>query len=188
MPSSQQTKKLSIRIPELELRRIKSLAALRGVTLEQAVRRALEAWASQPEKEAASPHAASPGSLRGDPAEKPERQARAAKRAPARRRDANARPAAKPGHGQSKELHGAALAWLTQAGTLDWSKCSAVESVPTKIGNVWTVRGTRVPVAAIFRRIAEGQEFGEIASASGLTQEQLKAVLQFGAEGGMFSL
>ena len=185
MPLSQQVKKLSIRIPELELRRIKSLAALRGVTLEQAVRRALEAWASQPEKEAASPHAAQPASLAGVPTEKPERQARAAKRTPARRGDADALPA-KPGRGQSQDLDGAALEWFRKAGTLDWSKCAAVEGVPTKDGIVRVVRGTRVPVSAIFRSFAEGQEFGEIAGALRLTHEQLKAVFQFAAEGGMF--
>src|SRR5271157_2092919 len=138
MPSSQQTKKLSIRIPELELRRIKSLAALRGVTLEQAVRRALEAWASQPEKEAASPHTAPPGSLAGVPAEKLGRQAQAAKRTPARRGDADALPA-KPARGQPQDLDGAALEWFRKAGTLDWSKCSAVEGIPTKDGIVRVV-------------------------------------------------
>jgi uncharacterized protein (DUF433 family) len=71
-------------------------------------------------------------------------------------------------------------------GTLDWAKCSAVESVPAEIGNVWVVRGTAVPVAAIFRRFAEGQRFEQIAEALGLTQEQLIPVLEFAAEGGMF--
>jgi hypothetical protein len=172
MPLSQQVKKLSIRIPELELRRIKSLAALRGVTLQQAVRLALEAWASQPEKEV--------------DAERPEQQGRAAKRTPARHQDANAGPSANSSRGQSQDLDGAALAWFRKVGTLDWSKCSAVEGVPTKDGIVRVVRGTRVPVPAIFRSFAQGHELAEIARTLGLTHEQLKAVLQFAAEGGMF--
>jgi hypothetical protein len=172
MPPSQQVKKLSIRTPEHELRRIKSLAALRGVSLQQAVRLALEAWASQPEKEV--------------DAEKPERQAGAAKRAPARHRGANAEPSANFSGGQPQDLGGAALAWFRKVGSLDWSKCSAVEGVPTKDGIVRVVRGTRVPVPAIFSSFAQGREFAEIAGALGLTHEQLKAVLQFAAEGGMF--
>jgi len=36
---------LSVRVPQSELRRIKSIAASRGVTLQKAVRQALQAWA-----------------------------------------------------------------------------------------------------------------------------------------------
>jgi hypothetical protein len=47
MPASKHPKMLSVRLPEPELRRIKSLAANRGVSLQEAVREALEAWSAQ---------------------------------------------------------------------------------------------------------------------------------------------
>ena len=36
--------------------------------------------------------------------------------------------------------------------TLDWSQCPAVESVPGKVSGAWVLRGTRMPVSAIFER------------------------------------
>jgi hypothetical protein len=33
---------------------------------------------------------------------------------------------------------------------LDWSQCAAVESVPGKVSGAWVLRGTRMPVSAIF--------------------------------------
>jgi hypothetical protein len=45
MTASKQIAVLSVRLPQFQLRRIKSLAASRGVTLQEAVRQALDAWA-----------------------------------------------------------------------------------------------------------------------------------------------
>jgi hypothetical protein len=45
MPASKQIAVLSVRLPASKLRRIKSVAASRGVTLQEAVHQALEAWA-----------------------------------------------------------------------------------------------------------------------------------------------
>ncbi len=45
MTASKQIAVLSVRLPTSKLRRIKSLAASRGVTLQEAVDQALEAWA-----------------------------------------------------------------------------------------------------------------------------------------------
>ena len=186
MPSSQHSKKLTIRLPDLELRRIKALAALRGVPLQQAVRLALQAWASQPQPETTPPLDAPPGPLAGADLEKPRPTKRAATAQPTRHRPAGEKPSPTPGGGQPENLEGARLEWFRRAGRLDWSKCSAVTGVAAEGGNVWVVRGTGVPVAAIFRRFAEGQLFGEIAGALGLTQEQRIPVLEFAAEGGMF--
>jgi Ribbon-helix-helix protein, copG family len=47
MTASKHSKMLSVRLPEPELRRIKSLAANRGVSLQEAVQEALEAWSAQ---------------------------------------------------------------------------------------------------------------------------------------------
>jgi len=46
MTASKQISVLSVRLPQTELRRFKSLAARRGVTLQKAVRDALRAWES----------------------------------------------------------------------------------------------------------------------------------------------
>ncbi len=59
----------------------------------------------------------------------------------------------------------------------------ATQSVPGERGNVWVVRGTRVPLAGIFKSVAEGYPFMEIQEVFGLTLQQLMAILQFAAEG-----
>jgi len=46
MPINRQMARLSVRFPKTELSRIKKLAASRGLTLQEAVHQALEAWAS----------------------------------------------------------------------------------------------------------------------------------------------
>lgn len=46
MPASQHLRILSVRLPESEIRRIKSLAATRGVTVQEAVHQALDFWAA----------------------------------------------------------------------------------------------------------------------------------------------
>jgi hypothetical protein len=46
MPASKQLRVLSVRLPEPDVRRFKSLAASRGVSLQDAVHQALEAWIS----------------------------------------------------------------------------------------------------------------------------------------------
>jgi len=54
---------LSVRLPESELRRVKSLAASRGVTVQEAVYEALDAWASQNSTTPPDPLTALQGSL-----------------------------------------------------------------------------------------------------------------------------
>jgi len=66
---------------------------------------------------------------------------------------------------------------------LDWSKCSAVESVPGKVSGVWVFRGTRIPVAAVFENLEDGLTVDEVVALfDGLTREQVKAVLEFTAQ------
>ena len=66
---------------------------------------------------------------------------------------------------------------------LDWSQCTAVESVPGKVGGAWVFRGTRIPVAAVFENLEDGLAMEEIVRMfDGLTQEQVKAVLDFAAQ------
>src|SRR5207248_7896307 len=37
--------------------------------------------------------------------------------------------------------------------SLDWSQCSAVESIPGKVSGAWVLKGTRMPVSAIFENL-----------------------------------
>jgi hypothetical protein len=63
MPASRQTKVLSVRLPEPEIRRLKTLAASRGITVQEAVQQALEHWAVHPGKTPTEPLDALQGSL-----------------------------------------------------------------------------------------------------------------------------
>ncbi len=57
MTASKHLKVLSVRLAEADLRRFKSLAASRGVSIQFAVHQAMEAWASEPEGRAEPLHA-----------------------------------------------------------------------------------------------------------------------------------
>ena len=66
---------------------------------------------------------------------------------------------------------------------LDWSQCTAVESVPGKVGAAWVFRGTRIPVTVVFQNLEDGLAIEEIVRMfDGLTQEQVKSVLDFAAQ------
>ena len=64
--------------------------------------------------------------------------------------------------------------------SLDWSQCPAVESVPGKLSGAWVLKGTRVPVSAIFENLEEGANLDDIMQwYEGLDREQVKAVVAF---------
>ena len=63
MPANKQVSILSVRLPQSELRRIKSLAASRGITLQDAVHQALQAWAFKSGPQTLPPLDALEGSL-----------------------------------------------------------------------------------------------------------------------------
>jgi uncharacterized protein (DUF433 family) len=66
--------------------------------------------------------------------------------------------------------------------SLDWSQCDAVESVPGKVSGAWVLRGTRMPVSAIFENIAAGASIDDLMEwYDGLDREQVKAVIEFAA-------
>jgi uncharacterized protein (DUF433 family) len=66
--------------------------------------------------------------------------------------------------------------------TLDWSQCPAVESIPGKMSGAWVLKGTRMPVAAIFENIEAGASIDDIMKwFDGLDREQVKAVIEFAA-------
>ena len=65
---------------------------------------------------------------------------------------------------------------------LDWSQCPAVESVPGKVSGAWVLKGTRMPVSAIFENLEAGANIDNIMEwYDGLDREQIKAVIEFAA-------
>ena len=65
---------------------------------------------------------------------------------------------------------------------LDWSQCSAVEKIPGKVSGAWVVRGTRMPVSAIFENLEAGANIDDILQwFDGLNREQIKAIIDFAA-------
>lgn len=63
---------------------------------------------------------------------------------------------------------------------LDWSQCSVVESVPGKVSGAWVLKGTRMPVSAIFESLEAGANIEDIMQwYDGLDREQVKAVIEF---------
>ena len=66
--------------------------------------------------------------------------------------------------------------------SLDWSQCPAVESIPGKVSGAWVLKGTRMPVSAIFENIEAGASIDDIMEwFDGLDREQVKAVIAFAA-------
>jgi uncharacterized protein (DUF433 family) len=65
---------------------------------------------------------------------------------------------------------------------LDWSQCPAVESVPGKVSGAWVLKGTRMPVSAIFENLEAGASLDDILQwYDGVNREQVKSVLEFAA-------
>jgi len=62
--------------------------------------------------------------------------------------------------------------------TLDWSQCSAVESIPGKVSGAWVFRGTRLPVATVIENL-EDLSIEEVMEQFDVTREQITAVLDF---------
>ena len=66
--------------------------------------------------------------------------------------------------------------------SLDWSKCSAVESIPGKVSGAWVLKGTRMPVSVIFENLEAGMSIREITEVFDVTEEEVKAVVHFAAQ------
>jgi uncharacterized protein (DUF433 family) len=64
---------------------------------------------------------------------------------------------------------------------LDWSRCSAVESIPGKVSGAWVFRGTRLPVATVIENL-EDLSVDEVMEQFDVTREQVIAVLEFVAQ------
>ena len=64
-------------------------------------------------------------------------------------------------------------------GSLDWSQCPAVESIPGKVSGAWVFKRTRTPVAVVFENLEDGMTVDEVVEQFPVTREQVKAVLEF---------
>ena len=65
--------------------------------------------------------------------------------------------------------------------SLDWSQCSAVESVPGRLSGAWVFRDTRMPVSAVFPNLEAGATVDEIAEWFDISKAQISEVLEFAA-------
>ena len=64
---------------------------------------------------------------------------------------------------------------------LDWSQCSAVESIPGKVSGAWVFKNTRLPVSVVFENLEAGATIEEIVDWFDVTPDQVKAVIEFAA-------
>ncbi len=64
---------------------------------------------------------------------------------------------------------------------LDWSQCTAVESIPDKVSGAWVFRGTRLPVATVIENL-EDLSVEEVMRQFDVTRERITAVLDFVAQ------
>jgi uncharacterized protein (DUF433 family) len=65
---------------------------------------------------------------------------------------------------------------------LDWSQCSALESIPGKVSGAWVFKGTRTPAAVVFENLEDGLTIDEVVEQFGVTREQVRTVLEFAAQ------
>jgi uncharacterized protein (DUF433 family) len=71
---------------------------------------------------------------------------------------------------------------IESAGAIDWSQCSAVESVPGKVSGAWVLKDTRMPVSAIFENLEAGASIDDIMEwFHGLDKARVQEVIEFAA-------
>ena len=63
--------------------------------------------------------------------------------------------------------------------TLDWSQCSAVESIPGKVSGAWMLRGTRTPVQLLFENLEAGMSIEEVIEQYPVSCEQINSLMAF---------
>ena len=79
-----------------------------------------------------------------------------------------------------------AYAWSSAAASamptpswMDWAECPAVEQDPQRVSGAWLLRGTRIPVAALFQNLEDGVSLAEFVELfPGVTTEQARLVLE----------
>ena len=68
------------------------------------------------------------------------------------------------------------------ASLIDWSQCSAVESIPGKVSGAWVFKGTRMPVQTVFDNLEAGLSVAEITEVFDVTPEEVKAAIRFASQ------
>jgi len=63
--------------------------------------------------------------------------------------------------------------------SLDWSECSAVESIPGKVSGAWVLRGTRTPVKVLFENLEAGMSIDEVVEQFPVSREQIDSLMAF---------
>lgn len=63
--------------------------------------------------------------------------------------------------------------------SLDWSQCSAVESIPGRVSGAWTFRNSRPPVKVVFDNLEDGMTIDEMIEQYPVSREEIRAVLDF---------
>jgi uncharacterized protein (DUF433 family) len=63
--------------------------------------------------------------------------------------------------------------------TLDWSQCTAVESIPGKVSGAWVLRGTRTPVKVLFENLEAGMTIDEVIEQFPVTRDQIDSLMGF---------
>ncbi len=169
--------KLSVRLPEAQRRRVKSVAAHLGLSLQEAVEDALEVWLMEHDPQSSRAHSAK---MAGPLDEKPQKPIRGGE--PKRPKQASRVASDRGRNAQAEDPEVAEWAWLRRAPSLDWSQRPVVELVTGKTGRFWVFRGTRAPLAAVLRSFMDGHAMQEIAERyDGLTVEQVNTALKFAA-------
>jgi uncharacterized protein (DUF433 family) len=88
---------------------------------------------------------------------------------------------------ENRDTRSDPLLWKERAGVwhmasnLDWSQCSAVESIPGKRSGAWVFRDSRTLVSVVFDNLEVGASIDEIMEWFHLTREQVVAVIEFAA-------
>ena len=63
--------------------------------------------------------------------------------------------------------------------SLDWSQCSAVESVPGRLSGAWVFRDTRLPVSVVFQNLEAGATVDEITEWFDISKDEVIEILEF---------
>lgn len=68
---------------------------------------------------------------------------------------------------------------------IEWSTCHAVERNADLVSGAWVFRGTRVPVAALFKNLEDGARIEQFVEwFPGVSPDQVRAVLEHAADTG----
>ena len=62
---------------------------------------------------------------------------------------------------------------------IDWSQCSAVESIPGKVSGAWGLKGTRTPVKVLFENLEAGMNIEAVIEQFPVTREQIDSLMAF---------